>query len=324
MKPWNELTERGKFRRLRQLANTALDEYAITPTALRFVGGFTNAIFRVETPDQTYALRVDYMQDHSDTDTTIELEWLLALGETDLNVARPIPTKAGSPFTFAEAEGIPGARRCVLFAWIPGRPLADHLNETNYHRLGQLSARLHQHGATHRPTTQPMAWDQVFYWPEEVDPVVHDLPRYAHHFPKRRRDILDHSIAQVTPAFAALDPATAQIIHGDLHPWNVHVSRGRLIALDFEDVAWGRPVQDVAITLFYERDNPNYADLRSAFTDGYTSVLAWPETSDGQIEHFMAARTIMFVNFVLNIEDEPGGYFDIAFPRLEAFLKAWA
>ena len=53
-------------------------------------------------------------------------------------------------------------------------------------------------------------------------------------------------------------------------------------------------------------------------------MLAWPETSDGQIEHFMAARTIMFVNFVLNIEDEPGGYFDIAFPRLEAFLKAWA
>ena len=124
-------------------------------------------------------------------------------------------------------------------------------------------------------------------------------------------------------AFARLDPETAHLIHGDLHPGNVHTYRSRLIALDFEDVMWGHRVQDVAITLFYERDHPGYADFRAAFEEGYRSAAAWPAAYDGELEHFMAARTVMFINYVANIENDPSQYFDVAFPRLDLFLETW-
>lgn len=302
----------------------ALDEYPIGPIRLRLVGGFTNVLFPVDTPDGPYALRIDLHQDHSDEHLDIELAWLDALAhETDLDVVRFVPARDGHRYVYTSAPGVPGARRCVLFDWVPGKILGANPTETGYRRLGELSAGLHLHGSEFTPPHPPMAWDRVFYWDEAVDPVVIFDPEMGHYFAGGRRDILDRSIAAVEGAFARLNPADAQVIHGDLHPDNVHTDRNRLIAFDFEDVTWGHRVQDIAITLFYERDRSNYADLRTAFENGYRTVAPWPVTYDGELEHFMAARTISFVNYVANLHDDPSTYYDIAFPRLERFLDTW-
>ena len=324
MKKWEELTERGQIRRLRPLALAALSSFPITPTRLRLVGGFTNIIFRVETDRGPYALRVDLHQDHSDEDVINELAWLAALAaETDLDVCRFVPTNDGAPFVYATGDGVPGTRRCVLFEWIPGKPLADNLSESAYHHLGRLAAGLHVHGATVSPPHQPLTWDRIFYWPEEVDPVVIYEPRLDRYIDPEWRRILDRAVELVEPAFARLAPGGAQLIHGDLHPWNVHQYRNRLIAFDFEDVTWGHPVQDVAITLFYERDHPGYADLRAAFAEGYQSIAAWPVSYEGELERFMAARSVMFINYVANLHQDPSDYYAAVFPRLEKFVAQW-
>ncbi|NNC74810.1 MAG: phosphotransferase, partial [Acidimicrobiia bacterium] len=264
MKEWSDLTEAGKIRRLRPLAETALRQYPVEVTGIRSLGGFSNIIFRVDTPEGPLALRVDYQQDHTDETVEIELAWLLALGaETDLDVAEVVPTADGRGFVYAGADGVPGERRCVLFEWIPGRTLADNLTPERYHQLGRVSAGLHVHGAGFAPPTAPMAFDRIFYWPAEIDPVVFGEPQHAHLFGGGRRKVIDRAIAIVEPAFDRLDTSRIQVTHGDLHPWNVHVARSRMIAFDFEDVCLAHPVQDVATTLFYERDQPHYADLRA-------------------------------------------------------------
>lgn len=306
------------------MATEALRHYPITPTSMRLVGGFTNVIFRIDTATSTYALRVDYLQDHTDEDVAVELDWLVALEESDLDVCRVVPATSGERSVYAAATGVPEPRRCVLFEWIPGRPLAEDLTPPRYEQLGRLSASLHIAGKDYQPPHQPMAWDKVFYWQEPSDPVVYHLPEHAHHFAGGRMDILERAIDAVTPAFGRLDPKRAQIIHADLHPWNVHVARSRMIALDFEDVAWGHRVQDIAITLFYERDHPEYADLRAAFETGYRQVAPWPVEYEWQLETFMAARTIMFVNFMLNLGEDPKEFYERAFPRLERFLERFA
>jgi len=79
MRDWETLTETGQIRRLRALAAGALSEFPIKPIGLRLVGGFTNVIFRVDTDDGPYALRIDLHQDHSDEHVDIELAWLEAL-----------------------------------------------------------------------------------------------------------------------------------------------------------------------------------------------------------------------------------------------------
>ena len=324
MQDWETLTEAGRIRRLRALALDALDQFPIEPVRLRLVGGFTNVIFRVDTTEGPFALRVDLHQDHSDKDVDIELAWLAAIaGETDLDTCRFVSAHNGKRYVYGSAPGVPGERRCVLFQWVPGRPLADNPTEVGYERLGQLSAGLHKHGRDFRPPHPPMKWDRVFYWPEEVDPVVIYEPRLAHHFPEARKQTLDRAIDAIQTAFARLGPQSAQVIHGDLHPWNVHAYRSRLIAFDFEDVMWGHRVQDVAISLFYQRDHPGYADFRSAFEEGYRSMADWPVAYEGELEHFMAARTVMFINYVANIDDDPSRFYDKAFPRLQRFLDTW-
>ena len=76
VKPWDELTERGKLRRLRTVALAALDDYSVDVRKVSLIGGFINALFRGDTPDGPLALRVELMQDHTDTDAQLELEWL--------------------------------------------------------------------------------------------------------------------------------------------------------------------------------------------------------------------------------------------------------
>jgi Ser/Thr protein kinase RdoA (MazF antagonist) len=93
-----------------------------------------------------------------------------------------------------------------------------------------------------------------------------------------------------------------------------------MIALDFEDVAWGHRIQDIAITLFYHRDEPGFGELQSAFESGYRTVAPWPLDYEGQIETFVAARNIMFINFMLNLGEDPTEFYERAFPRLEKLL----
>ena len=324
MKKWGELTETGKIRRLRPLAKTALDHFPIRTERIRLVGEFTNVIFRVDTSAGPFALRVDLHQDHSDHDVENELAWLDALRrDTTIDVCRFVPAHSGDGYVYADAPDVPGPRRCVLFEWIPGKTLGENLSEDGYYRLGEISASLHIHGKTFRPPHPPLTWDRVFYWPEEVDPVVVFDDRMAKYLDGGRRQTLERCIELLEPAFARLDPGGWQLIHGDLHPWNVHLFRNRLITFDFEDITWGQPVQDVATTLFYERTNPAYPDFRAAFEAGYRSVAGWPVSYEGELEHFMAARTVMFVNYMANIQDNPSNYYDVAFPRLRKFLADW-
>ncbi len=325
MKDWESLTERGQIRRLRALAMSALERYKLEPQRLSLVGGFTNVLFRVDTTNGAFALRVDLHRDHSDDDVDNELAWLDAIeADSDLDVARFVRATDASPYVYAGGDGIPHERRCVLFEWIPGRCLGDSPTEAGYHRLGRLSAGLHLHAAGFKPPHQPLTWDRIFYWPEDIDPVVVFDDDRAHLLAGDRRDVLERAMVTVNSAFAKLDPANAQVIHGDLHPDNVHVYRNRLIGFDFEDITWGHRSQDIAITLFYERNHPRYDAFRAAFEKGYRTVAPWPVAYDGELQHFMAARTIMFINYVANLQRDPSDYYEIAFPRLESFLDMWA
>jgi Ser/Thr protein kinase RdoA (MazF antagonist) len=90
-----------------------------------------------------------------------------------------------------------------------------------------------------------------------------------------------------------------QLVHGDLHWWNVMSYRGTLQVIDFEDLCRAFPVQDIAITLYYTAGRANYEDLRAAFRSGYEAVLPWPEMYPGQIEILMVHRAVDLFNFVL-------------------------
>lgn len=320
MKPFAELTEVGKIRRLHGLARKALRQYDFEVVRLRCIAHEINWTFRVDTSDRrTLALRVATDPQDTDVHTPTEVAWLRAIEEApEIDAVRVIPTASGDDFVELEHPGVPGARACVIFSWVPGRTIGESAGPEDYLALGRLAARLHDHGESWRMPgdLQPLVWDRVFYYPTE--PVVLYEDRFRHHLTRSRTEVV-RAVEQA--AATELERLHRElptfIIHGDLHPWNVHRYRERLIVFDFEDLMIGAPVQDVAITLYYNRSRPQYDDLVAAFREGYTGLRPWPVERDGQLELLMGARTVSFINYVLRMGIDPDQYL----PRWIGALK---
>jgi Ser/Thr protein kinase RdoA (MazF antagonist) len=323
VKPYVELSPVQQARRHRRVALAALAAYPIDVARVRLLAAHSNTTWRVDTvKGGKLALRVGMRAEDTATSIDAELAWLCAVGETDIAVVRPVPNRHGDYVTRAAAEGVPEVRDCVLFEWMPGRPLSVQITPERYHLLGTTAAAMHDHGEgfTPPPGFAPLIWDRVFYYARE--PVVWHERRFRRYVTPSRRRVIDEVIRRAGAELARLHESQPMVIHGDLHPDNVHVDRGRLIVFDFEDVMWGFPVQDIAITLFYERDRPDYSALCEAFEAGYRTRRPWPVEFDGQLDVLMAARTVMFINYVLRTDPEPGPYIALATRRLRRYLRA--
>jgi len=302
-KSFYQLTERSQVLRLRQMATKALEQYDLAVARLRLITNEMNAIFGVKTTDgNKYILRITLPGGgHTQQHVQAEMDWLAALSrDTELSVPQPLPTRDGRLVVEVACNGIPERRMCVIFTWVPGSDLAQHLDEANMSKLGRLSAQLHAHAATFNPPPgfDILHFDKVFPFPE---PVVLFEDALKLLFPPERRKIYQQAIDWAQNAiqrlFASGEPM--RVIHNDLHMDNVRIHRGVLSPIDFEDLMWGWPVQDIAITLYYFYPLENYPELRLAFQKGYTSISPWPERYPGEIDAFIAARGVGLVNFAL-------------------------
>jgi Ser/Thr protein kinase RdoA (MazF antagonist) len=302
MQAFEQLTRRGQGRRLRKLALHALEQYPLDVVDVRLVGTFTNTLFRVRAVGgQSYVLRVSMPGWRTETDLRSEAMWLEALSR-EADVGAPVPLAAcdDSYLVEAGAAGVPEVRRCLAMSWLPGSLLGAQLTAANLHKMGVLFARLHAHGARFRPPAgfTERRMDGVYARGErEV------LWRCDDDFMPQTRETFERAWNRVERAFARLyaDPAGPRVIHHDLWHDNIKVYRGRLHPFDFEDTAWGYPVQDIAMALqdlMMDVDAEAFEPLQAAFRQGYESVAKWPERYDGEIDTFRVGRLFWVANYV--------------------------
>jgi Ser/Thr protein kinase RdoA (MazF antagonist) len=318
MKDYYALTALGRGRRLRKMAIEALKQYDLEISRLRLLTNETNGIFRVDTIDhRRLVLRItDPIGCHALEEIQSEVMWLDSLSQdTELQVPRPLRAEDGSWVVTAQTEGVPEARYCVLFSWLPGVDLAQRLTAANMYLLGKATALLHLHAKAFHPPDgfQVRALDKVFPYSDTdfsyVEPVVLFDEVRAHFFPPEGREVFLRAKAQIEATLDDLyrDPSGMRVTHNDLHQWNVKIYRGAIAILDFEDLAWGFPIQDIGTTFNYLQALKNKSELIKGYRQGYTELLAWPEQYPGQVECLIAARGMMLVNYLLcsrNREDQ--------------------
>jgi len=325
--PFTTLTRRGQLHRLLALARQVLAEYDLPTPRVNYLLHATNLHFKVQAADgQRYILRISADNDTTLQENRIEIFWLRDLNrEGRVSVVQPLPRRDGEYISLAQVEGDDLLRRCVLFRWVPGRTLDGKVTPANFHDLGQLMAGLHNHavGLTLPSTMQPKRWDRVFYFNDER--AIYHLPQYSTLITPSRKDLLDEAISICDPLLASLYSPGRQaiLIHGDLHIWNVHRHQGRLTALDFDDITFGFPEQDIAISLFYAFTRPDYPDLLAAFREGYTNLRPWPSVPNALLAGLMAARQVNFINYVLDREDDPSAMLERMFSCLQSMLAAY-
>lgn len=316
---------------LQPLAERVLKRYPFLTREVAHLATHSNVMYRVIAENgQQMVLRVG--TPHANTRSNIghEVAWLDALArDTDLDVVRPIRTAGGSLIVDEFDPVLEKTRSCVLFTWIPGAPLGRGAGPFGYRLLGQMSARLQAHGRTWQPEgglEQMRTWNRLFYYGTDVDQVVVSSPTYGHLFEIERRTIILKASELAGKVISeSWGAGGAQVVHGDLHEWNVHMAGSRLYAFDFEDVMVALPAQDVAVSLYGSRTEDQAEMIQSAFRRGFESVATWPVVDQAQLDGFHAARQVMLMNYAARTLPfaEARDYLDSVMPWLDSYTRRY-
>jgi len=294
---FDPLPEAEKVERYERLARKALTAYGLENAELRFLGQSANVVFRVETDDGRWALRIcNPARDHHVL--MRELLWLVALcRDTQLAVPEPVIMRTGNLFRSVSMPGLSGFHACTLFRWVKGQfesdLTADHLSA-----VGRLTATLHKHAAK-------------FRWPEELVPspvtaetVGSNIPRamLKKHYSEEDVESLHATIPIIQNAMRSLGNShdIAGVIHGDLHQGNYLFHNGEARAIDFECVQHNYYAYDIATTLDNIRNRSDFESLQSAYLGGYASLRPLPCDLDDHVPAFSMLRTFTMIAWILS------------------------
>ncbi len=250
MRAFDELTARGKAWRLRHVAMAALAQYPLQPTGVSLVGMYTNTLFRVRTAEGTsYVVRVCAPGWRTDTTCVPRRSGWRAWTATPTSARRGHWRRRRRIPGACRADGL--SCRCMVMGWVrqaPGAPPDTGQSGKDGGALcpaprlrGGLPAAGRVHHPPHRPRAGPGEAD-VLFAPQTLAALSPaDRERLT-----RLRDVVAEAFAR---RYDAAETAPPQVIHDDLWHDNIHLYRGGLYPLDFEDTCWGYPVQDLAMAL---------------------------------------------------------------------------
>jgi Ser/Thr protein kinase RdoA (MazF antagonist) len=313
MKPYNQLSNKGKHRRLHALAIAGLAHFDLRNPEIEFHRFDTNLLYRVTTrTGERFILRLAYPGWRTYQDLASEAMWLAALKQdTDIPIPEVIPNRSGGYVLSLMTPGISKAWHMTLMRWLPGRLLGKYLTERNLEKMGVLFARLHQHSGVWTPPNG-FSKRRFNHWlsrgeknlviqEAETGIEAHTISQLEN-VPADQRDWLEKMHQLVESAYTTADPSDLRVIHCDLWHDNIKLYKGVLYPFDFEDTVWGYRAHDIAMAmldLLETVGEESYPILLSAFRRGYQSLLSWPQEP---IEPFQIGRLLWKINWVARYE----------------------
>ena len=301
MRPFDELTGVGRTRRLRRFANEVLStRYDLGQLQVRLLSKHAfNTIFRVDSTEGRFVLRVgDATRIHCAGVEDVEAQWLGRLDKSGITtVPRPIASTDGLWRVDYETEYVSGQRACSMFTFVEGRELRSGIVDAAAMRnAGALLAQLHEHAASSLADITPTSClraDRVIYFHEE-DLIEGYQSKHGSLF-REARDRVQQAIDELwrTPVHAP------HLLHGDFGPHNLLTWRQKLRPIDFQDLQFGFPVQDLGITLAdLSRNNSKFGN---AFLDGYARIRPLPDYSPSLLAALDAGRSLNIMNLGLHL-----------------------
>jgi Ser/Thr protein kinase RdoA (MazF antagonist) len=303
------------------IAGKALQFFPLQIKEISLINNEYNATFKVETNEgKQFALRINVNSPRSVANLEAEIAWVNFLTtDARVKVPHPIASSKGDYFvTFP--HGDKGSElKCVLYSWLEGEELGDEPTPEQIRSLGAAMATLHLSSKDFElpadaalPDFKDPMWeteDFLLSAKSVLDLDARALVAQALEVIKSEIDALYREQAQ-------------QIIHADLHGWNVMWHNGEISVFDFDDCGFGLPIQDLATAIYY-LDTP---EQDAALKEGYASVAELPPYTESQMQMFMIQRRIILLNYLYETSNEEHramipDYLEESLRRIKVFLK---
>lgn len=291
-----------------RLAQDVISRWNLTAAQLFWLGYGSNAVFKVDSADGEFVLRLHPPGRVNADELRSELTWLRHIrANTDLPAPVPIATVddvGDTSFAIIKSEHLP-APHCVhacLFEYISGEPKsASLLTAEDMRRIGNFLGQLHSIGQFTPPTrfTRPrLDWSGLFGL---------DSPCHASDSSGLLTDDQAAIFSQVARRVrAAMDTLGANadtfgLIHADLLAKNILFHKDQPAALDFEFSGWGYFLYDLAPLLWQLKGDraTDYRHLESALWSGYTALSHQDKENRRLLEDFIAARQLASLRWLL-------------------------
>jgi Ser/Thr protein kinase RdoA (MazF antagonist) len=306
MKPFDDLTHLGQIRRMRQLAQAALEPYGLSTarfTLLRQAGNTLFCVYEANpdpithaelyTPGQ-YLLRIHQSGYQTNEAIELELAWLAAMcRDANLPVTEPVPTLDGRLLVPMTIPGIPGSHNCSLLRWLKGRRIEKNIRPAHYRAQGRLMARLHLFAKGWQPPAgiakRKFDWDGLFRDDSGTGIPASEAWSLLPQAYVQPYEVVAGKVKQVMDAWGK-GPQVYGLIHGDLGlDSNVLFWHGEARAIDFDDSGFGYYLYDLSLALEHCQEDEALPLFREALLEGYTQVRPLAAEQIQYLDLFLAA-----------------------------------
>jgi len=318
MKPFEELSHRGRVQRLRKQAQAALEAYGLAEAKMKYLGYTGNAHYQIDTSqcapreadegtywENHYILRLHQPKYQTLGAIQSELIWLEAIiRDTDLVVPEPKRNSADEWVTVTEIPGLPHPQYATLLRWVKGRKTPRHIEENHFKALGRVAAQLHNHAAQWKPPAEftriHYDWNGLF-----SDGGLFEFPAALIWavIPNRFREPFETITDQVQQVMDVLGKGSDAygLIHADLSlDVNMLWYRGDTRPIDFDDCAFGYWIYDLAIPLAELPFDERRQRFRDALLHGYLEVREMPQEQWRLLDLFIGAWHATAMLYAIN------------------------
>lgn len=292
-----DLTIEQQVETMLPLAGQIIDGFDLGECELESINHEFNSTFKVTAANgERFALRINVNSQRTLPNLKAEIFWVEQLAVVEgLTVPTPVKNRAGEYISKVWHPMLERDLLAVLFTWLEGEELGDEPTDEMMRATGRAMARMHiaaretklPEGAT-LPTVDDMFWGNTDAITPSDQLTAEDKATLAR--------AIEHIEATTKSMYARTKP---QLIHADVHPWNVMWQGDDVAVFDFDDCVIGLPVQDIAVSLYY--NDTDEQDV--AFTKGYQEVAELPEFSETEMFALLLQRRIFLLSYILETEN---------------------
>jgi len=264
--------------------------YDLGKTEFESINHEYNSTYKVTVDSgQLLALRVNINSPRTLANLNAEVFWVNAI--TGVKTPKPIANSSGRFVSQAWHQASNRKLNAVLYTWLEGEELGDEPTFEQLQAAGAAMAKLHETSKhLELPADANLPDLSDFFW-SGSDLLLSDDSKLD----AKERELISALKTQVDELISELATASdPQLIHADVHPWNLMWHEDEIAVFDFDDCGIGLPIQDLATALYYLDTD----EQEEAFIAGYTSVRELPTHTAKQMRLLKHQRRVLLLNYL--------------------------